>query len=51
LDRKREEEWMIMTAEFECLVEGCGFRGKYHKMDLHRRKEHRDETLREVIFP
>lgn len=29
---------MIETAEFECLVEGCGFKGKYHKMDLHRRK-------------
>lgn len=41
---------MIENSVFKCLVEGCDFEGRYHKMDLHRRKCHRNETLKEIIF-
>lgn len=51
LDRRKEEDFLISNHEFKCLAEGCEFRGRYHKMDLHRRKFHRGETLREIIFP
>ena len=42
LDKKKEEDTMIEKSVFSCLVEGCNFKGKYHKMDLHRRTFHRN---------
>ena len=51
VDKKKEEDHLISTATFNCLVPGCAFQGRYHQMDLHRRRQHRQENLREIIFP
>jgi hypothetical protein len=47
----REKTRMKKENVFKCLVEGCGFEGKYHTMEYHRKSRHYDEKIDEILFP
>jgi hypothetical protein len=41
-EKEKEKEKMKSNNVFRCLVEGCGFEGKYSKMIDHRKSKHYD---------
>lgn len=47
--RKRKEE-KKKTGYFKCLMPGCEFEGKYINMMFHRKSQHFEEKIDEIIF-